>query len=60
MLQSVCDNAKVFVDVAMKYNSVRAFIDRMIESEGKAQGIDKIKSSFAKEPECCERFLLLF
>jgi hypothetical protein len=65
LLLTVRDNAKIFVDIAMKYHSVRAFIDRMIEAEGKTHGIDKLKLVFteelkAPEPEHYERFLLLF
>jgi hypothetical protein len=65
LLLTVRDNAKIFVDIAMKYHSVRAFIDRMIEAEGKTHGIDKLKLVFTdelkvREPEHVERFLLLF
>jgi hypothetical protein len=64
-LLAIRDNAKLFVDIATKYNSVRAFIDRMIEAEGKAAGFEKLKITFSdeypmKEPACCEQFLLLF
>jgi hypothetical protein len=64
-LLAIRDNARLFVDIAMKYNSVRAFIDRMIEAEGKAAGFEKLKITFSdeypmKEPACCEQFLLLF
>ena len=65
LLLTVRDNAKIFVDIAMKHHSVRAFIDRMIEAEGKTHGIDKLKLVFTdelkvREPEHVERFLLLF
>jgi hypothetical protein len=65
LLLTVRDNAKIFVDIAMKHHSVRAFIDKMIEAEGKTHGIDKLKLVFtdelkASEPEHYERFLLLF
>ena len=65
LLLAVRDNAKIFVDIASKYNSVRAFIDRMIEAEGKTHGIEKLKLVFtdelkAREPEHYERFLVLF
>jgi 3-methyladenine DNA glycosylase Tag len=59
-LLAVRDNAQIFVDLAMAHNSVRAFIDRMIEAEGKAAGLDKVKGAFKAAPECCESFLLLF
>ncbi len=67
-LQAVRDNAKVFVDIATAYHSVKGFIDRAIESEGRAAGMDKLRSSFSagqfclKEvgPEACESFLLIF
>lgn len=65
LLLTVRDNAKIFVDIAMKHHSVRAFIDKMIEAEGKTHGIDKLKLVFTdqlkvREPEHVERFLLLF
>jgi hypothetical protein len=65
LLLTVRDNAKIFVDIAMKHHSVRAFIDKMIEAEGKSHGIDKLKLVFTdelnvREPEHVERFLLLF
>jgi hypothetical protein len=65
LLLTVRDNAKIFVDIAMKHHSVRAFIDKMIEAEGKTHGIDRLKLVFTdelkvREPEHVERFLLLF
>jgi hypothetical protein len=65
LLLTVRDNAKIFVDIAMKHHSVRAFIDKMIEAEGKTHGINKLKLVFTdelnvREPEHVERFLLLF
>jgi hypothetical protein len=65
LLLTVRDNAKIFVDIAMKHHSVRAFIDKMIEAEGETHRIDKLKFIFkdelkVREPEHVERFLLLF
>lgn len=64
LLTSIRDNARVFVDIASGYNSVRAFIDRSLKSEGK----DKLKLSFIEgeyclkgaAPDTCESFLMLF
>ena len=65
VLRTVRDNAKIFVDIAGKHHSVRAFIDKMIEAEGKTHGINKLKLVFtdelkAPEPHHYEKFLLLF
>ncbi len=59
-LLEVRDSAKMFVEIATEHNSVRAFIDRVFQAEGKAAGIEKVKDAIKTEPECCERFLLLF
>jgi len=64
LLTAIRDNARVFVDIASGYNSVRSFIDRSLKSEGK----DKLKLSFIEGeyclkgtgPETCESFLMLF
>jgi hypothetical protein len=64
LLMAIRDNARVFVDIATGYNSVRAFIDRAIKDEG----MDKLKVSFIEGqyclkgagPETCESFLILF
>ncbi len=64
LLESIRDNARVFVDIASGHNSVRAYIDRSLKSEGK----DKLKLSFIEGeyclkgagPETCESFLMLF
>ncbi len=63
-LLAIRDNARIFVRIAEEYNSVKAFIDRMIGSEGK----DKLKGALVSGefclkgvgPETCESFLLLF
>ncbi len=65
LLFTVRDNARIFVDIAERHYSVRAFIDKMIEAEGKTHGVNKLKLIFtdelkAREPEHYERFLLLF
>jgi len=65
LLFTLRDNARIFVDIAERHYSVRGFIDKMIEAEGKTHGIDKLKLIFtdelkAREPEHYERFLLLF
>lgn len=63
-LLAIRDNARVFVRVAEAHNSVRAFIDRVVASEGP----DKLKQAFTggefvlREvgPDTFESFLLLF
>jgi len=63
-LMTVRDNARVFVSIAETHNSVRAFVDRMIESEGR----DKLKGTLVSGkfclkdvgPETCESFLMPF
>ncbi len=63
-LLAIRDNARIFVRIAEEYNSVKAFIDSVIASEGR----DKVKKSFSggelylKEihPNTFESFLLLF
>jgi len=59
-LLAVRESAQIFVDIATTYNSVRAFIDKMIDTEGKDAGREKVKGKFKAAPECCESFLLLF
>ena len=67
-LLALRDSAKVFVDIAVKHNSVRAYIDRTIESDGRMTGISRIKESFSGGAYCirdldsitCESFLTLF
>lgn len=64
LLTAIRDNARVFVSIAAGYNSVRAFIDRSLKSEGK----DKLKLTFIEGEYClkgtgpgtCESFLMLF
>lgn len=68
LLLALRDSAKVFVDIASKHNSVRAYIDRAIELDGKVAGISHIKESFSGGSYCirnldsisCESFLALF
>ena len=63
-LAAIRDNARVFVNIAETHYSVRAFIDRMIASEGR----EKLKGTLVSGkfclkdvgPETCESFLLLF
>jgi hypothetical protein len=63
-LQAIRDHARVFVRIAEEYNSVKAFIDRIIGSEGR----DKLKMTFSGgefhlkeiDPDTFESFLLLF
>jgi hypothetical protein len=63
-LLAIRDNARIFVRIAEEYNSVKAFIDRIIEAEGR----DKLKETFSggefylREigPNTFESFLLLF
>lgn len=63
-LEAIRDNARVFVDIASGYNSVRAYIDRALKSDGR----EKLKLSFVEGeyclkgagPETCESFLMLF
>jgi len=63
-LLAIRDNARIFVRIAEEYNSVKAFIDRIIESEGR----DKLKQTFGGgefylreiDPNTFESFLLLF
>jgi hypothetical protein len=63
-LLAIRDNARTFVRIAEEYNSVKAFIDRIIEAEGR----DKLKRTLVSGefclkgvgPETCDSFLLLF
>ncbi len=63
-LLAIRDHARVFVRIAEEHNSVRAFIDRIIESGGR----DKLKKTFSGgefhlkgvDPGTFESFLLLF
>jgi hypothetical protein len=63
-LLAIRDNARVFVRIAEEYNSVKAFIDSIMGSEGR----DKLKETFSggelylREvgPDAFESFLLLF
>ena len=67
-LLAVRESAKVFVGIAGKHNSVRAYIDRAIEAEGRETGINRIKAAFLTGEYCirdvdsatCESFLTLF
>jgi hypothetical protein len=61
LLTDIRDNARVFVDIATKHNSVRSFIDKTLDADGK----DRLKVSFVEGQYClkgagCESFLLLF
>ena len=64
LLIAIRDNARLFVSIAANYNSVRAFIDRMIEAES----LEKLKAALTEGelqlsevgPEHVERYLLLF
>ena len=64
LIEAIRDNARVFVDIAAGYNSVRSYIDRSLKSDGK----DKLKLAFIEGeyclkgtgPETCESFLMLF
>ncbi|MGA9141642.1 MAG: hypothetical protein WBZ29_15565 [Methanocella sp.] len=55
-LLAVRESAQSFVEIATAYNSVRAFIDKMIGTGEKESAKGKLKAA----PECCESFLLLF
>jgi chemotaxis protein histidine kinase CheA len=65
---TVREAAKVFVGIAGKHNSVRAYIDRAIEADGKEAGISRVKEAFLAGEYCisdvdsatCESFLMLF
>lgn len=63
-LLAIRDHARVFVRIAEEYNSVKAFIDSILESDGR----DKLKMTFSGgkfhlrevDPNTFESFLLLF
>ncbi len=67
-LLAVRESAKVFVGIAGKHNSVRAYIDRAIEADGREAGINRIKAAFLTGEYCirnvdsatCESFLTIF
>lgn len=67
-LLTVREAAKVFVGIAGKHNSVRAYIDRAIEADGKEAGISRVREAFLAGEYCiadvdsatCETFLMLF
>ena len=67
-LLTIRESARAFVTIAGKHNSVRAFIDRAIEADGKEAGISRLKEAFLTGEYCiadvdsatCESFLLLF
>ena len=55
-LLAIRQSAQVFVGIAESHNSVRAFIDKMLEAGEK----DTVRVTLKAAPECCESFLLLF
>ncbi|HTX43257.1 MAG TPA: hypothetical protein VMC61_00910 [Methanocella sp.] len=63
-LLAIRDHARVFVRIAEEYNSVKAFIDRILGDDGR----DKLKMTFSGgefhlreiDPDTFESFLLLF
>ena len=67
-LLAVRECAKVFVGIAGKHNSVRAYIDKAIEAEGREAGINQIKVAFLTGEYCirdvdsatCATFLAIF
>lgn len=67
-LLTIRDTARVFVGIAGKHNSVRAYIDSAIQADGKEAGISRIKEAFLAGEYClsdvdsatCESFLVLF
>ncbi|WP_048198268.1 hypothetical protein [Methanocella arvoryzae] len=67
-LLTIRESARAFVAIACKHNSVRAFIDRAIEADGKEAGISRLKEAFLTgeyciadvDPATCEGFLMLF
>lgn len=67
-LLTVREAAKVFVGIAGKHNSVRAYIDGAIEADGKEAGISRVREAFLAGEYCiadvdsatCETFLMLF
>ncbi|WP_424358683.1 hypothetical protein [Methanocella sp. MCL-LM] len=67
-LLTVRESARAFVGIAVKHNSVRAYIDSVIQAEGREAGLSRVREAFLAGEYCiadvdsatCESFLLSF
>ena len=67
-LLTIRESARAFVGIAGKHNSVRAYIDSVIQAEGREAGLNRVREAFLAGEYCiadvdsatCESFLLSF